>query len=245
MTLEIGSGKFQFSTGDARLAVAGYAFGTRVIEPDRTMAGAFEPELAPLWGYRTYDCVPASAGDDFSNLDILVAAGLNGRLDISAVGALQVAARRAAPWLARAVRAGMDFADLPRGDLADDPPHGTVGWSLSEAWRQMMATPDVGVALTHKVLHHKRPALFPMLDNLTAAKLSAAPEGRNAWQQTHAEISNARDAFEELRSWFEIAAAARNGAALSLPRLHDILLWLHSAGQWEDALAAGKAALNE
>jgi len=25
----------------------------------------------------------------------------------------------------------------------------------AEAWRQMMATPDVGVALTHKVLYHK------------------------------------------------------------------------------------------
>jgi hypothetical protein len=245
VTLEIGSRKFRFSTSDARLAVGGYAFGTRVIEPDRTMAGAFKPELAPRWGYRTYDCVPASADDDFSDLDILVAAGLNGQLDISAVGALQVAVQRAAPWLAEAACAGTDFADLPRGELADDAPRGTVGWSLTEAWRQMMATPDVGIALTHKVLHHKRPALFPLLDNLTAAKVSPAPEGRNAWQQIHIEISNARDAFEELRSWFEAEATARSGDPLSLPRLHDILLWLHAKGQWRDALAAGRAALSD
>jgi hypothetical protein len=209
------------------------------------MTGAFEPELAPCWGYRTYDCIPASAGDDFSDVDILVASGLNGQLNITAVGALQVAVRRAATWLAHAARARTDFADLARGELADDPPHDTIGWALTEAWRQMMATPDIGIALTHKVLHHKRPPLFPLLDNLTAEALSPAPEGRNAWQQIHAEISSARDAFEELRNWFNEEAAARNGAALSLPRLHDILLWLHSARQWEYALAAGRVALGD
>ena len=45
----------------------------------------------------------------------------------------------------------------------------------------MIATPYIGMALTHKVLRHKRPALFPLVDNLTAEALSPAPEGRNAW----------------------------------------------------------------
>lgn len=99
------------------------------------MIGTFRPELAARWGYRTYDCMPASAGDEFSDLDIVVAAGLNGQLNISAVGALQMAVRRAAPWLAEAAHAGTDFADLPRGHLGDDPAQGTVGWSLTQAWR--------------------------------------------------------------------------------------------------------------
>jgi hypothetical protein len=245
VTFDIGNGRFRFSASDARAPSPGTPSARASSSRIGLWPGAFEPELAPRWGYRTYNCIPASAGDDFSELDILVARGLDGRLEIPAVAALQVAVRRASPWLAQAARIGTDFADLPRGELADDPPHGTVGWSLTGAWRQMMATPDVGLALTHKVLHHKRPALFPMLDNLTAPKLSAAPEGLNAWQQIHAEISNARDAFEGLHSWFSEKAVARNGAALSLPRLHDIFLWLHAAGQWGDALAAGRAALSD
>lgn len=197
MTFEIGRGTFRFAAADARLALAGYAFGTREIQPSRAPAlrDAFERELAPRWGYLTYDCVRPSAGDDFSDQDILVAAGLNGRLDVAAFGALQLATRRAAPALADAAQAGTDFADLTSGELADSPAEGTIGWSLTEAWRQMMATPDVGVALTHKVLHHKQPALFPLLDTRTAAVLSAHPEGRNAWQQIHAEIRRSREAF--------------------------------------------------
>jgi hypothetical protein len=245
MAFEIGRSKFRFSASDARLAVAGYAFGMRVIEPDRKMAGVFQPEQVPRWGYRTYDCIPASAPDDFSDLDILVAAGLNGQLDVRAVGALRAAVKRASPWLAEAALSRTDFADLPWHELSDYPPPDSVGWALTEAWRQMMATPDIGIALAHKVLHHKRPALMPLLDNLTVSELSPATPGPNAWQQIHAEISGARGAFEDLRSWFEKEAVDRNGLPLSLPRLHDVLLWLHAAGQWGDALQAGRAALNE
>jgi Family of unknown function (DUF6308) len=245
MTFQICGGKFRFSVADARLAVAGYAFGTRSVLPGQAgvLRGAFEPEPAPRWGYRTYDCVAASTGDDFTDLDILVASGLNGRLDVASVGALQLACRRAAHPLAKATLAGEDFANLTCGELAARPAEATTGWWLSEAWRQMMATPDVGTALTHKVLHHKRPALFPLLDNHTARALSTVSARRTAWQQIHVEIGTNRDTFEDLRSWFEHEAAARGGVALGLPRLHDVLLWLHVKGQWADAQSAGRAVL--
>src|SRR5258706_15854021 len=80
MSITIGAGKWQVNPKDAKLAVAGYAFGTREI------TGPSGSEQAPRWGYRTYDCIAASAGQEFSHLDILVAAGLNGRLDVASVG---------------------------------------------------------------------------------------------------------------------------------------------------------------
>jgi Family of unknown function (DUF6308) len=246
MSITVAAGTRVAGLEEARLAVAGYAFGTRPVPSGRRkeFRGAFGQEQAPRWGYRTYDCIPASAGDAVSDLDVLVAAGLNGHLDVASVGALQLAARRAAVPLAEASRAGVDFADLAYGELGDDPPPGSTGWFLARAWRQMMATPHVKTALTHKVLHHKQPALFPLLDNRTAAALTTAPGGPNAWQQIYAEINGARQEFEDLRSWFARIAASRHGVALSLPRLHDILLWLHTMGQWRHAMDAGQAALN-
>ncbi len=127
MTFGIGNGKYRFSASGARYAVAGYAFGTHIIEPDRTIRDVFEPELAPQWGYRTCGCIPATAGNEFSNLDILVAAGLNGELDVSPAGALQIAARPAAPWLAETVGAGGQ------------------SW-LCPGWRQALPGPEAGGA---------------------------------------------------------------------------------------------------
>ena len=68
----------------AKTAVAGYAFATQPV---------CQQEQVPKWGYRTYDCIPASPGPEFSDLDIFVAGGLNAQLDVKAVGSLQVAAR--------------------------------------------------------------------------------------------------------------------------------------------------------
>jgi hypothetical protein len=83
-----------------------------------------------------------------------------------------------------------------------------------------MSTPDVGRARTHKVLHHKRPALFPLLDRHTADVLRPAgqPLGWNAWQVIRADIDGSGVGFEELRAWFAGQAVARDGVALELPR---------------------------
>jgi len=104
----------------------------------------------------------------------------------------------------------------------------------------MMSTPDVGRALTHKVLHRKRPALFPPVDRRTADVLRPAgqPHGWNAWQVIWADIDGSRDGFEELRAWFGGLAATRGGMPLDLPRLHDILVWLQAAAQWAAAVTA-------
>jgi Family of unknown function (DUF6308) len=95
------------------------------------------------------------------------------------------------------------------------------------------------------VLHHKQPALFPLLDTKTARVLSTRPGARTAWQQIHSEITSAQGAYDALRCWFEQEAEARSGVALSLPRIHDILLWLHVVDQWDDAIKAGRTVLSK
>lgn len=176
-------------------------------------------------GYRTYDCVPASPGPEFGDLDILVAAGLNGELDVAAIGALHLATRRAPPCLAEAADREQEFGRLALAELADNPQRRPLGGCRTGAWKQMMSTPGVGRPRTHKLLHHKRPALFPLLDRQTAGVLRPAgqPHGWNAWQVIWADIDGSRAGFEELRAWFAGLAAARRGVPLGLPRLHDIL----------------------
>ena len=141
MSIRIGAGRWEISLDDAKAAVAGYAFAER-------KAG---DELAPRWGYRTFDCIPASPGAGFSDLDILVAAGLNAQLGVNAIGALQVATRQAGPLLAAAAERGPAFTELPLEELADAPPPGSTGWLLagrsrgcgSHDHRMARAAPDL------------------------------------------------------------------------------------------------------
>ena len=92
MSIRIGAGRWEIPLDDAKAAVAGYAFAEQELGE----------EQAPKWGYRTFDCIPASPGAEFSDLDILVAAGLNAQLDVNAIVALRLATGRAQhTWLPR------------------------------------------------------------------------------------------------------------------------------------------------
>jgi hypothetical protein len=55
--------------------------------------------------------------------------------------------------------------------------------------------PGAGIALTHKVLHHKRPSVFPLLDNKTSAALGG---GGDAWLQIHRDLAATPDGWTEL-----------------------------------------------
>lgn len=54
-----------------------------IIDPDRRFPDAFASHTVPRYAYRAYDCVPASDGSRFSDLDLLVTAGLNARVDMT------------------------------------------------------------------------------------------------------------------------------------------------------------------
>jgi hypothetical protein len=79
----------------------------------------------------------------------------------------------------------------------------------------------IKVATTHKVLHHKDPRHFPLIDNVTA-KAYSKTEG---WLGIHSEVGGQKRAFVELERWFEDLAQEHGGVALNRLRLHDILLW--------------------
>lgn len=216
-------GRESYLVETVRQVLAGYAFKTERIDFDpgtRTAVGdppVLEPR--PVWGYRSYDCVPADSGA-LTDRDLLVSAGLNGRVDSKAFLSL----RAAEPEVSRALQAIPDeqtFWDLDAKDIAGLPGRRTGAWSVWRAWWVLMCTPDVGLALTHKVLHHKRPALFPLLDNQTVAAL---PPGR-AWLSIHQELTEGAAEFEDLENWFADQAVERNGVRLTRLRIHDIVLW--------------------
>jgi hypothetical protein len=235
MTISIALGQCQYSLADAKESVAGYAFADR---PVRTAT-------APKWGYRTYDCIQAGPGPGFEPTDILVPAGLNGRLDVKAIGALQGVMPRVKPLMAEAASRAPDFTGLELSELADRPPSGSVGSLLTQSWALMKDTTGIGTALTHKVIHHKYPALFPLLDNKTAEILRPQAKrcGWNSWQAIYTDIDRNRAEFGILRAWFADLATERQGVPLTLLRLHDILLWLHVRYQRDGARSEGRNLL--
>jgi hypothetical protein len=191
-------------------------------------AGAFAPHPVPRYAYRTYDCVPTSDGPGFTDLDLLVTAGLNARIDMTTFVRLRSFADRAADHLDAAHRLQPDFLQLDRDEVGDDPAEGSGGWHLFEAWRQGMATPGLRVARVHKMLHHKRPRLVPLLDNKTAKPIRAAADARacGLWQLIHDEIHAHGADFQNLASDFDELAAADDGVSLSWLRLYGILVWM-------------------
>lgn len=224
----LAGGAAVYSAAEALDTVGKYAFSTVLIDPGPRFRGTFASHTVPRYAYRTYDCVLASDGARFSDLDLLVIAGLNARVDMTAFARLRSFADRAADHLDAAHRMQPDFLQLHRDEVGADPPEGSAGWHLSQAWRQGMATPGLGIARVHKALHHKRPWLVPLLDNETAKPIRAAAVARacRSWQLIHDEIHAHAGHFRTLADEFGKLAADTGGVSLSWLRLYDILVWM-------------------
>lgn len=227
------SGKVTYSDDEALETVSRYAFSTEAIAPSQDFPEAFAPHEVPRYGYRTYDCVPASSGPEFTDLDLLVSAGLNADLDVHTLHRLRSFANRAAGHLHLAHRRQPSFLDLTWDELSWDPPKESAGWHLHQAWRQGMATPGLNVARVHKALHHKRPCLAPLLDNKTIAPIrdcarAKEPAGRGwtSWQLIHRELHEHADEFKQLAVSFEELLPVHGGVPLTCLRLYDILVWM-------------------
>lgn len=224
----LAGGAATYSAAEAFESVREYAFGTVTIDPDLRFPGAFAPHTVPRYAYRTYDCVPASDGPGFNDLDLLVTAGLNARIDVATFVRLRSFADRAADHLDAAHQLQPDFLQLDRDEVGDDPPQGSAGWHLLEAWRQGMATPGLKLARVHKVLHHKRPRLVPLLDNKTVKPIrdAADAKGCGSWQLIHCEIRDHAECFRDLADEFDKLATGIEDVSLSWLRLYDILVWM-------------------
>jgi hypothetical protein len=192
-----------YSQEEAQLVLAGYCFGTREVhwKELRDYRGeriqplpTTNPFPAVAWfGYATYDCVAASEGPALGPVDLLVPAGLNGRLDVAVMTGLMAVEQEVSDALVvQAAHGDLAFWELDPNELKDlDLRGGDFGPAtrpqaasrlegLYQAWWLLMSAPNVGVAVTHKILHHKLPRLAPLLDGRTAPILSRQRLGARA-----------------------------------------------------------------
>lgn len=99
----------------------------------------------------------------------------------------------------------------------------------------------LGPTRTHKLLHLKRPDVFPIVDSVVREtyKDAARTEGGRYWPVLAREIQANREAYRTLR----VRMAGERVGRLTVPRLHDILVWsLHGRRKHEARQAAAQAA---
>jgi len=126
------------------------------------------------------------------------------------------------------------------------PVPGSAGEALNSAYLECFGTKRVKIALAHKLLHHKRPHLFPLVDRRTHPRLIDAAKGRHDvgyWSVVHEELVGNRDTFETLERTFECLVDGEADVSLTRLRLHDILLWLIATKRWERAIVEGRATV--
>lgn len=224
---------------DALDVVVGYAFedvDLAWLRPD----GAVGSDLAgsvPRWAYRNYDCIAASDGPLLGDLDVLVANAINAQMGGGAIGAVRAVSGELSEQIAALDRVGRAFWDFDEREIAEPPAQGDDAWPLWRAWEIVRGTPGAGMAVTHKVLHHKRPAVFPLLDNKTYEALGKPDR---AWRSIHRDLVATVDAWGTLEGAFVREARARKGVPLTRLRLHDILLWTQAVGDWDECREAGR-----
>lgn len=246
--LTIGCGGTTFMQAEAEEVLAGFAFGTVGLTwtPPKAVAGddglAKPPRAAVRsnWSYRTYDCLPNSPYA-FGVGDLLAVAALDARVG----GAEFLAMESILPDLNEVlahIDIGKTFWALNPAWLGAVPPAGAEEWWLWRAWALLRGLSGVGPTITHKVLHHKRPWLFPIVDTKTVERLSRCG---GEWQTLHAELTNQVGQFKHLEQWFAGQAIERGGVLLTRLRIHDILLWADVTGQRKALITAGKKVLGQ
>jgi hypothetical protein len=81
------------------------------------------------------------------------------------IAAIRAVAKSVSDALKQLDEHGRFFWDLPPKDIAEVPPEASPAWGW-RAWSLLMGAKGVGIAVAHKTLHHKRPSVFPLIDNL-------------------------------------------------------------------------------
>jgi hypothetical protein len=250
--LTIGCGDTTYMQDEAEEVLAGFAFGTAELNWSPPTAVAGEDELArppraaerSKWSYRAYDCLPNSPYA-FEVGDLLAVAALDAGVDGAKFLAMEAILPDLNEVLAQ-IDIGRTFWALnpawlgavPR--VPPVPPAGTTEWWLWRAWALLRGLSGVGPTITHKVLHHKRPWLFPIVDTETVNRLSKCG---GEWQTLHAELTNQVDQFKHLEQWFAGQAIERGGMLVTRLRIHDILLWADVKGQRGALKTAGRKVL--
>lgn len=224
--MELAGMSFDIET--ARATIAGYCFheeDSDVTPPPRHDYGmSIGPLRTRRWGYLSYDCQrgpgpPPDIVDIVAPVLLNVTQGFGVRLvsDLLAI----------APEVREVVepidRGGFRFWHLVPDEVAPggDPRSRPESLALHQAWYLIESIRGCDVAVTHKLLHHAWPHLFPLIDNRTIDKL-----GRNAaWVRILEDLHRHSGEFDELELWFEELARGHGEVSLTRLRLYDILLW--------------------
>jgi hypothetical protein len=230
-------GAVTFNFDDARRTVGGYAFGRKALQLNPMPANAGTPLGAldrAAWSCATYDFQPSDLGP-LNFFDIIVSIGLSSQIKEWAIaGMLEVA-----PFVTEAIAHipfHQTFWDLSATDVQQLPP-GSAAWWMNRAVELLVPVYGVQFTVAHKTLHHKRPWLFPLIDNETESVLPY----RDSWIIIHDDLNNHSAQFEALEEFVAAEVASRGGVPLTRLRMHDILVWTSVKGQRGNANAAGKA----
>lgn len=244
--LTIGCGGTKYMQAEAEEVLAGFAFGTvgltwtppKAVTGDDELARPPRAAVRSNWSYRAYDCLPNSPYA-FEVGDLLAVAALDARVGSAEFLAMEAITPDLSQVLAH-INIDRTFWALNPAWLGAMPPAGTEEWWLWRAWALLRGLSGVGPTITHKVLHHKRPWLFPIVDTETVERLSKCG---GEWQTLHAELTNQMDEFKQLEKWFAGQAIERGGVPLTRLRIHDIFLWADVTGQRKALIAAGQKVL--
>lgn len=190
------------------------------------------------FAFATYDGVAPAPSTDLEPIDVLVADALNAQMRARDIAGVLAVAREIGEQITRIDESGVKFWTLSLDQVSTAPlDQSAPEWPLWRAWTILMGVPGVEVARAHKTLHHKRPSVFPLIDNETIPWLR---EGGSAWATVHRDLTSTAGAWSELEVAIGEALSDTATAAPTRLRLHDILLWTRVTKRWEAALAAGE-----
>lgn len=233
--LVLAGGNADCTVQDAARAIGAYAFALTDLQHTCLPKGAGPSPVATKrarWSYKMYDLQKATAGRLTYN-DLIVSIGLSSQLKEWAIaGMLEVMDEVSdeLDWILE----GTTFWGLPDVDHKTATPKSTV-WRMWRAVELLDAVHGVGFTVAHKTLHHKRPELFPLLDNETVKYLPY----KKSWTMIHDDLATYAAEFAALEKWFAGEAKERNGLPLTRLRMHDIIVWLKVKKQWSEAVNAG------
>lgn len=201
------------------LALAGYCFGTVPLDwgsrRDPMTEAAPQETFRFRWAYATFDCARRPS-DGLTVEEVCLAAAVDSQLLGKNVLAVQAILPEVNESL-DAIPPTLTFTDLSPTELTRYPEtRSSPAWGMWRACELLR-----GVRVPHKVLHHHRPSLFPMMDSETASAFARD----KAWSGIQFDLAREQRRFQVLEDRFAELADQRCGVPLHRLRIHDVLLW--------------------
>lgn len=228
---------FTYSPQEARRVLYAFAFACCPLRwrADRRVGVQPTGTSQFRWAYRIYDCALSTTPNVLTVEDVALTAALNSGIDAKTMLTIAAIAPEVSGYL-RAASTQPPFWQLTADDLTTYRA-GSPAAPLWDAWAMLKGVAGTDIAIPHKILHRKRPEYFPLLDGSTVL---AYPPSR-AWAGIRDDLRTQAHQFSTLEGWFNGQAQAHGGTALTRLRIHDVLLWSRTSGQFQALEAAGAA----